>query len=125
MLNAAGAAPARAGKRKLNEHDQQAHSAIMEDGENVTPVNGGARKKGKQVPSDVEDSAAGGDVRAVVAAKRGGRGRGRGRGAAQIKAKLQEAAGVMVVEEDHVEDETEAPRPRRSSRASPTKGRRG
>lgn len=125
VLDTAGAAPARAGKRKLNEHDPQAHSATMEDGENVTPHNGVARKKGKQVHSDVEDSAAGGDARVVVAAKRGGRGRGRGRGAAQVKAKLQEVVGAMVVEEDHMEDETEPPRPRRSSRTSPTKTRKG
>ncbi|KAH0828081.1 kinase-like domain-containing protein [Lanmaoa asiatica] len=128
MLDAAGAAPARAGKRKLNEHDQQALSAVMEDGENVTPQNGGARKKGKQTPtSDVEDSATGGDARAPVPPKRGGgagRGRGRGRGVAQVKARLQEAAAEMVVEEDHMDDETGPPRPRRSSRTSPHKGRR-
>ncbi|KAG8214139.1 kinase-like domain-containing protein [Butyriboletus roseoflavus] len=130
MLDAAGAAPARAGKRKLNEHDPQALSSTMEDGENVTPHNGGARKKGKQTPSsDAEDSASGGDARAPAPAppKRGGgagRGRGRGRGAAQVKARLQEAAADMVVEEDHLDDETEPPRPRRSSRTSPNKGRR-
>lgn len=129
MLDAAGAAPARAGKRKLNEHDPQALSAIIEDAENVTPHNGGARKKGKQTTSsDAEDSTTGGEARAPAPPKRGGgagRGRGRGRGAAQVKARLQEAAGAMVVEEDHVNDQTEPPRPRRSSRTSPNKGRRG
>lgn len=125
MLDVAGAAPARAGKRKLNEHDPQALNAIMEDGENVTPNNGGARKKGKQTAmSDAEDSATG-DARAPVAPKRGaGRGRGRGRGAAHMKARLQEVAAAMVVEEDHMDDETEPPKPRRSSRTSPNKGRR-
>ena len=128
MLDAAGAAPARAGKRKLNEHDPQSLSAVMEDGENVTPRNGVARKKGKQTTSsDAEDSAAGGDAPAPAPPKRGGgagRGRGRGRGAAQVKARLQEAAAGMVVEEDHMDDETEPPRPRRSSRTSPNKGRK-
>lgn len=130
MLDAAGAGPARAGKRKLNEHDLQALSVAMEDGENVTPHNGGARKKGKQTPSsDAEDSATSGDAPAPAPPKRGGgagrgRGRGRGRGGAQVKARLQEAAVGMVVEEDHMDDETEPPRPRRSSRPSPNKGRR-
>jgi len=128
MLDAAGAGPARAGKRKLNEHDPQSLSAVMENGENVTPHNGGARKKGKQTTSsDAEDSATGGDVPAPAPPKRGGgagRGRGRGRGAAQVKARLQEAAAGMVVEEDHMDDETEPPRPRRSSRTSPNKGRK-
>lgn len=129
MLDAAGTAPVRTGKRKLNEHDPQALSAAMEGGENVTPHNGGVRKKGKQTPSsDAEDSASGGDIRPPAPPKRGGgagRGRGRGRGAAQVKARLQEAAADMVVEEDHLDDETEPPRPRRSSRTSPNKGRRG
>lgn len=124
MLDAAGAAPVRAGKRKLNEHDPQSLSAVMEDGENVTLHKGGARKKGKQTSSDAEDSATGGDVPTPAPPKRGGRGRGRGRGAAQVKARLQEAAAGMVVEEDHMDDETEPPRPRRSSRTSPNKGRK-
>ncbi|KAI9571653.1 kinase-like domain-containing protein [Boletus coccyginus] len=128
MLDAAGAAPARAGKRKLNEQDLQSLSAVMEDGENVTPHNGGARKKGKQTTSsDEEDSATGGDALAAAPPKRGGgagRGRGRGRGATQVKARLQEAAAGMVVEEDHMDDETEPPRHRRSSRTSPNKGRK-
>jgi serine/threonine/tyrosine protein kinase RAD53 len=127
MLDAAGAAPVRAGKRKLNEHDPQSLSAVMEDGENVTPHNVGARKKGKQTSSDAEDSATGGNVPAPAPPKRGGgagRGRGRGRGATQVKARLQEAAAGMVVEEDHMNDETEPPRPRRSSRTSPNKGRK-
>ncbi|KAF8444907.1 kinase-like domain-containing protein [Boletus edulis BED1] len=126
MLDMAGAAPARAGKRKLNEHDPQAPSAVMEDGENITPHNGGTRKRGKQTTSsDAQDSATGGD--APVPPKRGGgagRGRGRGRGATQLKTRLQEAAAGMVVEEDHMDDETEPPRPRRSSRTSPNKGRK-
>ena len=127
MLDAAGAAPARAGKRKLNEHEPQALSAVMEDGVNLTLHNGGARKKGKQTASnEAEDSATGGDARPPPSSKRGGgagRGRGRGRGTAQVKARLQEAAAGMVVEEDHIEDESEPPRPRRSSRTSPNKGR--
>ena len=127
MLDAAGAAPARAGKRKLNEHDSQTPNAITVDGENVTPRNGAARKKGKQAASsDVEDTAAGGS-RAPPASKRGGgagRGRGRGRGTVNMKARLQEAAVGMVIEEDHMDDGTEPPRPRRSSRTSPSKGRK-
>lgn len=121
MLEAAGAAPARAGKRKLNEHDSQALSAVME--ENVTQHTGGARKKGKQTASsDGEDSATGGDTPAPAPPKRGGgAGKGRGRGAVQVKARLQEAAAGMVVEEDHMDDETEPPKPRRSARTSPNK----
>lgn len=129
LLDEAGAAPARTGKRKLNEHDPQDLNATTEDGENVTLHNGGARKRGKQTASsDAEDSAMGGDTRAAVAPRRGastGRGRGRGRGAAHMKARLQEAAAAMIVEEDHMDDETEPPKPRRSSRTSPNKGRRG
>ncbi|KAG6375586.1 kinase-like domain-containing protein [Boletus reticuloceps] len=83
-------------------------------------------EKGKQTASsDAQDSATGGDAPAPP--KRGGiagRGRGRGRGATQLKTRLQEAAAGMVVEEDHMDDETEPPRPRRSSRTSPNKGRR-
>lgn len=141
MLDAAGAAPARAVKRKLNEHDSQSRSAEMEVGDNLPGLshnrNGGARKKGKQEQltgsSDGEGSAASGDgARATAAApssKRGavagkGRGRGRGAGAVQVKARLQETAAGMVVEEDHMDDDTEPRRPRRSSRTTPNKGRR-
>ncbi|KAG9316853.1 kinase-like domain-containing protein [Chiua virens] len=121
MLDAAGAGPARAGKRKLNEHDSQPLSAVMEDGETMAPRRKGrARKKGKQTASsDAEDSTIGGEPSAPTPSRRGGRGRGRGRNnlSPEMKARLYEVATTnMIIEEDHLDDGTPLPKPRRTRR---------
>ncbi|KAF8843053.1 Pkinase-domain-containing protein [Paxillus ammoniavirescens] len=126
MLDGAGALPMRAAKRKLNEHEQQM-SVVLEEGEENAGVRGtpggGARKKGKQaVPSDADQAGDGLPTAAPAGPKRGVvGGKGRGRGRAGVQARARPEAG-----EDDMDDITEAPRqPRRSSRQSPTKGRRG
>ena len=60
------------------------------------------RRASRTTSSDAEDSATGSGA---------GRGLGRGRGAVQVKVRLQEAAAGPVAEEDHMDDETEPPRP--------------